>query len=191
MDNTARKQELRYEYYNGVPVCMSPRPLVNHAIVSGNIYRIFADHLDGKPCMAFSDGVDVYLDHEDKDWVIPDTMIVCNQDIIKQDGIYGAPDLVVEVLSPSTAKHDRRTKLKIYEKHGVKEYWIVDTMNRSIEVYQLKDGVYDIYDLYSIYPDFMLKKMTDEEKAAVVTEFSPAQFPDMKISLFDVFDNLL
>lgn len=191
MDNTAREQELRYEYYNGVPVCMSPRPAVNHTIVADNITHIFRDYLDGKPCMAFSDGVDVHLDDEDKDWVIPDAMIVCNQDIIKDDGIYGAPDLVVEVLSPSTAKHDRRTKLKIYEKHGVKEYWIVDTMNRSIEVHQLKDGVYDIYDLYSIYPDFMLKKMTDEEKAAMITEFSPAQFPDMSVSLHEVFDNLI
>lgn len=190
MDNTAREQELRYEYYSGVPVCMSPRPLVNHAIVSGNIYRIFADHLDGKPCMAFSDGVDVHLDDADKDWVIPDAMIVCNQDIIKQDGIYGAPDLVVEVLSPSTAKNDRRYKMKLYEKYGVREYWIVNTVDRSIEVYVLKDGAYELNEVYAVYPDYVLKKMTDDEKAGVITEFSPVQFPDMKVSLDEVFKNL-
>lgn len=190
MDNAAREQELRYEYYNGVPVCMSPRPVVNHAIAAGNIYRIFADHLDGKPCMAFSDGVDVHLDSADKDWVIPDAMIVCNQNIIKQDGIYGTPDLVVEILSPSTAKNDRRYKMKLYEKYGVREYWIVNTADRSIEVYVLKDGAYELNEVYTIYPDYVLKKMTDDEKAGVITEFSPAQFPDMKVSLNEVFKNL-
>ncbi|WP_411830076.1 Uma2 family endonuclease [Metasolibacillus meyeri] len=58
-------------------------------------------------------------------------MIICNQDIIKRDGIYGAPDLVVEVLSPSTARRDKGEKKALYEKHGVKEYWIISPDEKS------------------------------------------------------------
>ena len=118
-------------------------------------------------------------------------MIVCDRSIIKQDGVYGAPDLIVEILSPSTAKRDKSEKKDLYEKHGIKEYWIVDTANRSIEVYLLKDGQYKLDNVYSIYPDYLLKNMTDEEKSAVVMEFHPSEFPEMTVSLNDVFDGLI
>lgn len=65
-------------------------------------------------------------------------MVVCNKDIIKKDGVHGVPDLIVEVISPSTAKKDKGYKKDLYETCGVKEYWLVDTDNRSIEVYLLK-----------------------------------------------------
>ena len=189
MDNLAYRDEMRYEYIHGVPVAMSPRPATNHNIVAGNIYYLFRTFLHGKKCMAFSDGMDVHLD--DDNCVIPDAMIVCDRSIIKQDGVYGAPDLIVEILSQSTAKRDKSGKKDLYEKHGIKEYWIVDTASRSIEVYLLKDGQYKLDNVYSIYPDYLLKNMTDEEKSAIVMEFHPSEFLQMIVSMSDVFDALV
>ena len=138
-NNLAYQAEPWEEKLNGQIILMSPRPSVNHNQLIGNIYHIFRSYLKGKACKAFTDGVDVFL--TDKDNVIPDAMIVCNKDIIKPDGIHGAPDLVVEVLSPSTAKNDRGYKKDLYEAAGVKEYWIVDPTMRSIEAYLLSDKI--------------------------------------------------
>lgn len=90
MGNTIFKEEPRYEIINGKTVMMSPSSAVNHNTIITNITRIFGNYLDGKRCRNFSDGVDVHLD--DKNTVIPDAMIICNRDIIKNDGIYGAPE---------------------------------------------------------------------------------------------------
>ena len=133
-ENLAYQEAPRMELLNGKIVMMSS-PSVNHNIISFNIARIFSDYLAGKNCMAFHDGVDVYLTNQDR--VIPDAMIVCNKNIIQMDGVHGAPDLIVEVLSPSTSKNDRGYKRDLYEKSGVKEYWIIDPLTRSIEAYLL------------------------------------------------------
>lgn len=77
-----------------------------------------------------------------KDWVQPDLIVVCDENKITDKNIIGAPDLVVEVLSPSTAKNDRLIKFNSYEKAGVKEYWIVDPYNQTIEVYLLENGAF-------------------------------------------------
>jgi Uma2 family endonuclease len=116
---------------------MSPSPIIHHSSIVGNIYSIFKNYLKNKPCIAFVDNVDVHFN--EKDIFIPDVSIVCNREIIKRTGIFGAPDLVVEVLSPSTAKNDRGYKKSVYESYGVKEYWIVDPESRSLEVYLLKN----------------------------------------------------
>lgn len=142
MDNlaisVAEDKTERYELINGNVVMMSPRPRLDHITVSGNIFAVFWHYLRGKPCRAFGDGADVFLD--DKNHFIPDAMIVCNKDIIKDNYIDGAPDLVVEVLSPSTARQDRFRKKFAYEKAGVKEYWIVDAFYKYVEVYYNKNG---------------------------------------------------
>ena len=189
MSNLAYKEEERFEILDGKIVNMSPRPAVNHNIIVVNISTIFKVFLKGKFCTAFSDGVDVHL--SEKDTVIPDVMIVCNKDIIKKDGIYGAPDLIVEVLSPSTAKNDKGYKKNLYEKCGVKEYWIVEAETQSIDVYLLKDNKYVLDDVYSIFPDYLIEKMADEEKSKIVKEFKTSLFPELTILLDDVFENLI
>ena len=103
-DHLAYQEERREELIGGKVVMMSPAS-VNHTFVSGNIYWLFASYLRGKKCTPISDGSTVFL--TDKDHFVPDVMVVCDPDKIKSDGIYGAPDLVVEVLSPSTARNDR------------------------------------------------------------------------------------
>lgn len=93
------------EMINGQILFVPPHPTVNHNRVCGNIFRAFGNRLEGKGCEAFGGRTDVYL--SEKDRVIPDVMIICNENIIKEMGIYGVPDLVVEVLSPGTEKRDR------------------------------------------------------------------------------------
>lgn len=159
MDNLAyindKNIKIKTELIDGKIFMMSPRPRVEHATVCTNIASEFRSYLKGKTCRAFCDGVDVFLDESNR--FIPDTMIVCNPDIIKHDGIYGAPDLVVEVLSKTTAKNDRSKKKYTYAKYGVKEYWIVDTWSKSVEVYYNQDNWFVLDNIYYY--------LTDEEIA--------------------------
>ena len=104
--NLAYQDEIWEELIDGKIVAMSPRPAWNHISVAGNIFGIFWTYLKGKPCAPIADGMDLYL--SEKDHFIPDVMIVCDPDKIKSDGVHGAPDLVVEVLSPSTEKKRQR-----------------------------------------------------------------------------------
>lgn len=159
MDNLAyindRNIKIKTELIDGKIFMMSPRPRVEHATVCTNIASEFRSYLKGKTCRAFCDGVDVFLDENNR--FIPDTMIVCNPDIIKHDGIHGAPDLVVEVLSKTTAKNDRSKKKYTYAKYGVKEYWIVDVWSKSVEVYYNQDNWFVLDNIYYY--------LTDEEIA--------------------------
>lgn len=189
MGNTAYDEERWDEMLNGQIVAMTPRPEINHNRIIGNISTIFDRYLKDKKYQAFSAGVDLYLSPVDR--FLPDCMIVCNKDKIKQGGIYGAPDLVVEVLSPMSIKNDRGYKKQAYEKAGVKEYWIININSKSIEVYLLKDGIYDLDFVYSIFPDYMIDKMNEEEKASILMEFHCSLFPDLIISLNDVFGGVI
>ncbi|MEY8518251.1 Uma2 family endonuclease [Lachnospiraceae bacterium 29-84] len=184
--NLAYQEEPWEEKLNGQVILMSPRPSVNHNRVAGNIYHIFRNYLKGKTCEAFSDGIDVFLTEEDN--VIPDAMIVCNKDIIKPEGIHGAPDLVVEVLSPSTAKNDRGYKKDLYEAAGVKEYWIADPVMRSIETYILSDGKYVLDGFYGLFPDN--PSITKSERQESKKEIPVSLYDDFRIPLEEIFCNL-
>jgi Uma2 family endonuclease len=164
---------------------MSPRPATNHNRVASNIYVIFNLYLRGKRCEPFADGYDLYL--TERDHFIPDMMIVCDPDKVKDDGIYGAPDLVVEVLSPSTAKYDKGKKKEIYGRCGVREYWLVSPGDKSVEVYRTNGTELVFHDFYMLYPDWMLAKMTEKERAAVQTHFKCSLYDDLDISLEDIF----
>ena len=189
MGNLAYKyDEIPYEILDGKIFCMSPRPATNHNIVKDNLSWIFGNYLRGKKCMPFSDGEDVHL--TENDIVIPDYMIICDRNIIKRDGIYGVPDLIIEILSPSTAKNDKGYKKDLYQKCGVKEYWIIDADSRSVDVYLLENNQYVLKDVYIIYPDYMLEKMTDEEKGEIITKFKTSLYDDLIISLDDIFENV-
>ncbi len=181
----AYQEEPREELLNGKIVMMSS-PSVNHNRVAGNIYHIFRNYLKTKSCEAFSDGVDVYLTEDDR--VIPDAMIVCNKDIIKPDGIHGAPDLIVEVLSPSTAKNDKGYKKDLYEEAGVKEYWIVDPNMRSIEAYLLSNGKYILDGFYGLFPNAF--GITEKEREESKKEIPVSLYSDFNISLEEIFYNL-
>lgn len=177
------------ELIDGKVIAMSPRPTTDHYHVSFNIAYIFTTYLRGKRCTPFGDGVDLYLTETDR--FIPDGMVVCDTEKIKRDGVHGAPDLVVEVLSPSTAKHDRGRKKQVYEQCGVSEYWIVDPANKTLEQYLLQQGAFTLHEVYAIYPDYMLDKMTEEERTALPASFRCSLFEDLDIVLEDIFDRVL
>ena len=183
------KERRKYEMLDGEIYYMA-HDSSNHATIKGNIFNIFKNYLRGKKCRTFVDGMDIKFN--EKDTTVPDVMIVCNKDIIKKNWIDGAPDLIVEVLSPSTAKNDIGYKKDLYEKYGVKEYWIVNQTDRSIQVYLLKDGVYVLDNLYQIYDDSDLEAMDDEEKDAIIREFkiSLQGYGDLIISVEEVFENV-
>ena len=186
-DNLAYQEERREELIGGKVVMMSPAS-AEHVYTAGSIYNIFKNYLKGKNCIPFSDGLLVHLTDENK--FVPDMMVVCDRSKIKSDGVHGAPDLVVEVLSPSTAKDDRTRKKEVYEACGVPEYWLVSPTDKSIEIYLLESGKYILHDVYTVRPDWVLKQMTDEERAAIVTEFKCHLYDDLIIRLDDIFGDL-
>ena len=187
--NLAYQDEIRDELIDGKLVAMSPRPVVNHNRIAFRIAHLFENYLEGRKCIALADGVDVHL--TEKDIFVPDMMVVCEREKIKYDGVYGAPDLVVEVLSPSTAKREKGYKKDVYEKCGVREYWLVEPVGKSIEVYLLKDGDYVLNEVYTVYPEAHLESMSEEDRAAIPTKFKCSLYDDFEITLTDVFSGLL
>ena len=185
--NLAYQDSLPEELIDGRLAAMSPAT-TRHNRIAENIDFIFRLYLKGKRCVPLGDGYDLYL--TDRDRFIPDFMIVCDRDKIKTRGVYGAPDLVVEVLSPSTAKNDRWHKKNVYEASGVPEYWIVNPIDLSIEVYRLTGKRYVLDDLYTYRSKDELKDMTEEEQSALVTEFKCHLYNDLTIHLDDIFGDL-
>ena len=184
-NNLAYQEDRRKELIGGKVVAMSPSPRWNHMAVSGNIFGIFRNYLKGKKCTPIQDGFDLYLDDDNQ--FVPDFMVVCDPDKIKPDGVHGAPDLVVEVLSPSTAKNDKTHKKDVYARCGVQEYWLVDPSGKTIEAYRLSGADLVLHDVYALHADWELAQMSEAEKAAVVTHFKCRLFDDLDISLEDIF----
>ncbi|MDR3305048.1 MAG: Uma2 family endonuclease [Clostridiales Family XIII bacterium] len=127
----------RYELIDGSPYLMAPAPGIKHQLVVVELAGEFRDFLKDKPCKAFVAPIDIRLnaDAEDDTVVQPDVLIVCDREKIDERGIRGAPDLVVEVISPSSEAYDSGVKLDRYLKAGVRECWIVNPADHIIRVY--------------------------------------------------------
>lgn len=125
----------------GGRLVMTPSPTPRHQLVSAQLVFQMMTYVREKNLgvVAYAP-LDVYL--EATETFQPDIVFIDRNriGIIGTDKINGAPDLVVEVLSPSTAYYDLKTKFRVYEKHGVREYWIVDPEDSSVQVYVLQDG---------------------------------------------------
>ena len=182
------QEEPRTEIINGKVKVMEPQ-WINHVLIKGNLYGIFGNYLHEKRQIPLS-GATVFLQEGVEEYK-PDMAVICNPDILGYDGVYGVPDLVIEILMPWTAFYDRGHKMKAYERNGVREYWIVDPVNRSIEQYILEDGAFVLLDIYTQYTEETFGDLTDAEKAAVVTEFQCSLFDDLTIRLKDVFAHLI
>ena len=134
----------RYELIDGVLIVV-PAPNIAHQRSNRRFGLQMSEFVDNNALgEVFLAPTDVVL--SDTDTVQPDVLFISNEreHIITEANIQGAPDLVVEILSPSTARHDWREKRDLYAKHCVNEYWVVDTANRVIFVMLLKDGVLEI-----------------------------------------------
>ena len=136
--------ENRYELIDGVAYMMSA-PTVEHQGILGELFRQLANFLVGKPCKVFPAPFDVCLNArgDDDDTVVqPDIVVVCDQSKLDSKRLNGAPDLVIEIVSPSTSRLDRLTKLNKYLHAGVREYWIVDPVDKALAVHVLEGGKY-------------------------------------------------
>ena len=134
----------RWELIDGIAYAMAPAPSDGHQSVSGEILFQLSGFLRGKPCKVRSAPYDVRLnaDGEDDTVVQPDIVVICDSNKITKTGCVGAPDLVIEILSPSTAKHDTHTKFITYKRAGVREYWIVNPETGIVATHILANGEY-------------------------------------------------
>ncbi len=138
--------EERVELIKGKIFKMSPAPTSNHQIISGRIFTGVANYLSGGGCYVFSAPFDVRLAKKATEdaavftVVQPDISVVCDKSKIDTRGCIGAPDIVVEILSPANNKKELKNKYEIYEQSGVKEYWIVSPQDYTFFVYTLRDG---------------------------------------------------
>ena len=139
----------RWELIEGVAWAMSA-PTTRHQKTIGSLHLLFASYLKGKPCEVFIAPYDVLLYEADeppeqvRNVVQPDLMVFCDKTKIKEKFAWGAPDLAVEILSPSTTKKDLNDKFRLFEKHGVREYWVVDPNAKTIMIFRRSDaGVFD------------------------------------------------
>ncbi len=176
---------LKFEYDHMVELIrgkifrMTPAPSSGHQEISGELYLCLGTYLKSKPCKIYTAPFDVVLPvHNQKKntattVVQPDLCIICDLSKIDKAGCTGAPDLIVEILSPSTSKKDLNDKYSIYEESGVKEYWIVMPQEKLVEVFYLENGKYQ-----------RIKAYTADEI------ISPILFPDLEIQLEEVFTDL-
>jgi Uma2 family endonuclease len=139
----------RWELIEGRAWCMSPAPRTRHQELLLFLARKVGDFLERKPCKAFIAPFDVlFPDEEESDdevdtVVQPDIAVFFDMSKITDAGARGAPDFIIEILSPSTAKKDLGDKFALYERHGVREYWVVDPDARVVHAWSLgEDGKY-------------------------------------------------
>lgn len=142
------KIEERIELIKGRILKMSS-PNLNHQSISAEIFGSIYIHLKNKPCKVFAAPFDVRLpvknkkkDNEIFTVVQPDIMVVCDETKLDSKGICGAPDLIVEIVSPSNSKRDVKIKYDLYEETGVKEYWIVFVDTKTILQFHLVNNNY-------------------------------------------------
>ena len=146
----------RIEIINGEAVMMAP-PSRTHQEISGALFAQLYTFLEGKKCRVYSAPFAVRLFEKEGDTpedvdttVEPDLSVVCDASKLDDAGCKGAPDLVMEILSPSTMRHDRFTKFNLYQRAGIREYWIVDPSSKSIQVFVLEDGNYKAQDFGTV-----------------------------------------
>lgn len=136
----------RVELINGVFYDMAT-PTAEHQLISQRIIRSFEDYImsnHGK-CIPLIAPFDVQIKKDDINMVEPDIMIICDKDKIQRNKIFGAPDLIVEIVSKTSGPHDRITKLALYMEAGVREYWIVDPIADEIIVYFFEKTYMPVY----------------------------------------------
>jgi len=160
----------------------------------GNLLSIFTNYLRGKKCRVYGENISVKFDEGNE--VLPDIKIVCDPDKIKKNGIEGAPDFIAEVLSPRTRTKDTTEKKDLYEKYGVKEYWIIDTDSKTIDVYILKGGKFAKDYIYTRFDENDIKEIeaigneSEKEMLKVTTIKTSLYGGDLIINIADIFENI-
>jgi len=155
--------DTRWELIDGVPYMMSA-PIYQHQELLGNMYLQFRAFLKGKACKVFIAPFDVRLSAGSTDDTVvkPDLVIICDHSKMMKTGYSGAPDMVVEILSPSTSNYDKITKFNKYLQAGIREYWIIDPIDKNLAVHLQngKDYISRPYSHLEIVPVHVLEGCT-------------------------------
>ena len=136
----------RWELIDGVAYSMSPAPTRTHQGFVVELVRQIQNQLDDKPCRLYVAPFDVRLptaseaDEQTDTVVQPDIAVICDPSKLDEKGCRGAPDWIIEILSPFTSRKDMAVKFELYRRHGVREYWIVEPGSKYVQVYVL-DGL--------------------------------------------------
>ncbi|MCL2387200.1 MAG: Uma2 family endonuclease [Defluviitaleaceae bacterium] len=166
---------IKYEQIVDGKPCAMAAPASGHQLIFRELFLRLGNFLSGKQCQVLSAPFDVRLnacDDDDEDVVLvfqPDIFVVCDKTKIDKKGCKGAPDMVIEILSPTTRKKDKLIKMQKYQQHGVREYWAVDPDARWVDVYLLVEGRY------------VMSGYGEEDIAPVMV------LPDCEINLTEVF----
>jgi Uma2 family endonuclease len=168
------------ELIKGKIMLMSPAPSVKHQRISGNLTGLLYNFFKHKNCQFFAAPFDVRLydrkksilsNKEIQTVVQPDLCVICNPEILDEQGCNGAPDWIIEILSKGNSKREMQVKYHIYQESGVQEYWLVYPEQCAIHQFVLDDnGQYQLKNMYG-----------DDDKAI------PQLFPDLAIDLTEVF----
>ncbi len=167
----------RRELINGFIKIMTPAPRRIHQEISLNITKKVVNYLDNKPCKIYHAPFDVRLVEKDKtsdqeiiNVVQPDISVICDLAKLDDRGCLGAPDLIIEILSPASSKRDLSEKYELYQNFGVKEYWIVFPSEKVIQQFVLFNKKYELKGSF-VEGDLI----------------SPYIFPDLEINLDEIF----
>jgi len=168
-------------------VYMMSRPNDRHLIIQRNLSEIFRNHFkqNKKKCTAISE-MQLYLD--DRNYVQPDLMVYCKTNNEKKNR--KVPVIVVEILSDSTWKKDMTVKMKKYAELEIEEYWIIDPPSQRLSIYRLEGGQYELHDTYynpSEDSFSAVPEIREKQRSELVREFAPPLFPEMTVSLEEVF----
>ena len=167
----------RWELIDGVAYNMSPAPSTRHQAIAGNFFSSLYRQLTGKTCRPFMAPTDVRL--SETDVVQPDILVICDPGKITPSHIEGAPELVVEVLSPSSSAKDLREKKWLYQRSGVREYIVVDPLELYVQRFLLSgEGRYgepEVFGPEDVIPLVVLDGLTVDLRE--ILESSP---PDAK-----------
>lgn len=131
-----------WELLDGVPYAMTAPKRIHQEIVTALVAQLY-NHFKDTACSPYVAPFDVRLPEADeqdadiKSTVQPDLSVICDKDKLDDLGCRGAPDWIIEVLSPSTALKDMNTKRDLYERHGVREYWLIHPTERWVMIYAL------------------------------------------------------
>ena len=173
---------IKTEKINGIIYNMSPSGGFRHSQINGNIYFALMKQLKNIVCTASVENLDLYL--SDNEYVIPDIMLICDRNKIKKDKYRGVPRFIVETLSPATSLKDKTVKKEKYAQLGVDEYWIISPKERSVEIYYLNNGVYDLVSFYILVDD------AEDEDYNAETVLTLKAVPKVSIVLKEIFENI-
>lgn len=160
----------RVELIKGKIFKMSPVPLNIHQRVSSNLHGLIWTHLKRKKCKVYASPFDVrFVKSVENETLIstvvqPDLCVICDENKLDEKGCLGAPDLIIEIVSPHSAKRDIHDKFDLYQEFGVREYWIVYPNNKSVQVFLLnQEGKYESVGVYENQETIKVNTLIDLE----------------------------